>query len=537
MQSNPYSIRLSKLLLSLPEEFLVASNGDLEQTNITNIASDSRNVQPGNLFVAVAGHNYDAHRFIPDAIRQGAAAVVGTQSLPNLEVPYVCVSDSRRSLPFLAAGFYHYPARHLTLLGVTGTDGKTTTTNLLHKILLAAGFSAGMISTVGAVIGEQEVDTGFHVTTPEAIDVQRFLAQMVSVGLTHVVLETTSHGFAQHRVDACEFDVGVITNITHEHLNDHGTFENYRAAKSRLLTELAVTQPKFQGNPRLAVLNRDDNSFEYLCSIVDGLESVHWVSYGLHPEADLRAENVLYAPGGLRCDVVGLDKYFHLESKLTGRFNVYNCLAAVAAAIEGLHIEVKDIQNGIAALNGVPGRMEIIDLGQDFLAMVDFAHTPNALQNVLATVREISQGGRIIALFGSAGLRDRQKRIMMSEISIDMADITILTAEDPRTESLDAILSEMGRAAEARGGQEGCTYWRIADRGQAVRFAVSLAQPGDVVVACGKGHEQSMCFGTIEYPWDDRVAMRSALSERLNIPGPAMPFLPTQSAEDAGGNP
>jgi UDP-N-acetylmuramoyl-L-alanyl-D-glutamate--2,6-diaminopimelate ligase len=216
-----------------------------------------------------------------------------------------------------------------------------------------------------------------------------------------------------------------------------------------------------------------------------------------------------------------------VESQLVGEYNVSNCLAALTVALEGLGVPWEAAQEGLAFMKGVPGRMEALDMGQDFLAIVDFAHTPNALQRALQAARQLT-AGRVIAVFGSAGLRDRAKRRMMAEISAGLADLTVLTAEDPRTESLEAILAEMAAGAEARGKVEGETFWKVPDRGEAIRFAILLARPGDVVIACGKGHEQSMCFGEVEYAWDDQTAMRVALAERLGVSGPAMPYLPTQ---------
>ncbi|MFN3741986.1 MAG: UDP-N-acetylmuramoyl-L-alanyl-D-glutamate--2,6-diaminopimelate ligase [Anaerolineales bacterium] len=489
---------------------------------IREIVTDSRKVEAGDLFVAMPGVNNDGHAYIPDALRRGAVAVVGERPL-ELPVPYIQVENARQSLAYLAAAFYGYPARRLTVIGVTGTDGKTTTSNLIYQILLAAGLRAGLISTVNAVIGDQVLDTGFHVTTPDAPDVQRYLRMMVDAGLTHVVLETTSHAWAQYRVDACEFDIGVVTNITHEHLDYHGSYEAYRAAKARLFLSLAETRPKPQGNPRLAVLNRDDGSFEYLREVTP----VAYRSYGLGLQADVRAEGIHYVNGELRFEVIGegfLRQSIH--TPLVGEYNVLNCLAAFTATVYGLGIAPATAARGIAALQGVPGRMERIDLGQDFTAIVDFAHTPNALKVALETARQMTHG-RVIAIFGSAGLRDRQKRRMMAEVSARLADITILTAEDPRTESLEAILEEMAAGARSQGGIEGQTFYRVLDRGDAIRLGVQMARAGDLVIACGKGHEQSMCFGEIEYPWDDRVAMRAALAERLGVPGPAMPLLPT----------
>jgi UDP-N-acetylmuramoyl-L-alanyl-D-glutamate--2,6-diaminopimelate ligase len=531
------SVTLATIFGQFPLKVLAGEPGD---TRITGIAMNNRLVQPGDLFVAVKGGTADGHDFIPDAIQRGAVAVVGDKVISDLSVPYMQVENSRQALTWLAASFYGNPGRKLTVIGVTGTDGKTTTCNLLYQILLAAGFKTGLISSINAVIGGEILDTGFHVTTPDAPDMQRYLARMVAAGLTHVVLETTSHGWAQYRVDACEFDVGVLTNITHEHLDQHGSFENYRAAKARLFQSLERTLPKPQGNPRLAVLNRDDSSYEYLSPITLGPQ----VCYGLDAAADIRAESVKYIPQGINFDAVGADFCIPVTSPLVGEYNVSNCLAALTTAVRGLNIDPETAAGGIAALAGVPGRMERISLGQPFTAIVDFAHTPNALRVAIETIRRmidspltlVGEGtgvraGRVIVILGSAGLRDREKRRMMAQVAAELADVSILTAEDPRTESLDGILEEMAVGARTQGGEEGKTFWRISDRGEAIRLGVRLARPGDIVVACGKGHEQSMCFDTTEYPWDDRIAMCAALSELLGITGPQMPYLPTKEKE------
>ena len=259
---------------------------------VTGIAIDSRAVKPGDMFVAMQGGSVDGHAYIPKAIDNGASAVVGQKDMGDLPVPYIRVEDPRQLLTYLAASFYDWPGRKLTVIGVTGTDGKTTTCNLIYHILVAAGLKAGMISTVNAVIGDEVLDTGFHVTTPDAHDVQRYLAKMVDAGLTHVVLETTSHGWSQHRVDACEFDIGVITNITHEHFDEHGSYENYRAAKARLFSSLENTHPKPQGNPRLAVLNRDDRSFDFLNDFVE----TNKITYGVKADAQVQATDISYSP-------------------------------------------------------------------------------------------------------------------------------------------------------------------------------------------------------------------------------------------------
>ena len=499
----------------------------IPEVEISGIAIDSRAVKPGCLFVAMQGGSVDGHDYIPAAVGNGAAAVVGNRELSGLSVPYIQLENPRQALTWLAAAFYNWPARRLSVIGVTGTDGKTTTSNIIHKILVTAGIRTGMISTVNAVIGDEMLDTGFHVTTPDAHDVQRYLAKMVESGLTHVVLETTSHGWAQYRVDACEFDIGVVTNITHEHFDEHGTYENYRAAKARLFSSLEQTKEKPQGNPRLGVINRDDRSFEFLSEFI----KTRKVSYGIGSDADVCAHDVKHSPSGISFNAALRDLNVGIKSSLIGAYNVSNCLAALAATIYGLGIDPEVAARGIASLDGIPGRMESIDLGQSFTAIVDFAHTPNALKVTLEASRKMTRG-RVISIFGSAGLRDKEKRRMMAETSVELADISILTAEDPRTESLEGILEEMAAGARSKGGREGETFWRIADRGEAIRFALRLARDGDIVLACGKGHEQSMCFGKTEYLWDDRTAMRAALSEFLRIDGPQMPYLPSQNMNE-----
>jgi len=526
-------MKLSQLLRALPGATLYASVGD---TEISAIVSDSRRVSPGTLFVAIRGETSDGHAFIPQAIAAGAAAVVGEEQLtmavgpesPPLgqwAVPYVQVPNSREALAWLAAAWYGYPARKLVVIGVTGTDGKTTTTNLIHSVLTAAGRRTGMISTVNAVIGEQAYDTGLHTTTPDAPDVQRYLAEMVAAGMTHVVLETTSHGLVQHRVTACEYDVAVLTNITHEHLDYHKTFEEYRAAKARLFEGLmsAARKPDV---PKISILNANDPSFEVLSRIP---ADVH-LSYGMTAPADISARDIAFHSGVTRFKAVTSDGVIPVELPLAGAFNVANALAAVAVGI-GLGVSATAIQAGLAAVRAIPGRMERIDAGQDFLALVDFAHTPNALQRALETARTLTPG-RVTAVFGAAGRRDATKRPLMGAVAARLADRVILTAEDPRTESLDDILAALAAGCESEGKVEGRDFWRIPDRGEAITFAVAMAEPGDAVIVCGKGHEQSMAFGTTEYPWDDRVTLRAALEYRLGRGPKPVSNLPTASSSD-----
>lgn len=497
---------LMHLLQALSDDDILAVTGDTSTAITAPIVEADSDVRSGGVFVAREGLTVDGHQFIASAIANGAATIVGEKpyaDLDDMPVPYVQVSAAHTAVGKLAAAYYDYPSRKLTVFGVTGTDGKTTTIHLLHSILKqATDGRAGFISTIEADFGSRRSTTGLHVTTPGAPRVQEHLAQMVDAGLTHVVLEMTSHGLAQGRLSGVDIDVAVLTNITHEHLDFHGSWENYRDAKAimfRMLSD-AARKPNV---PKVSVLNTDDPSFAHFAA----LEADSVISYGVRNPADNRATDITYAPDGTHFSVD--DEAYQLH--LVGEFNVLNALAALSAA-QAVEVTPEHIRAGMLDVEAISGRMQRIDEGQDFLAIVDFAHTPNALKRALEAGREmIAPDKRLIAVFGSAGLRDVEKRRLMAETSAQLADMTILTAEDPRTESLDEILEMMAQGCIAQGGVEGETFIRVPDRGAALYQACQMAQAGDVVMACGKGHEQSMCFGTTEYNWDDREALRAAL--------------------------
>ena len=501
---------LTSLLSALPRYRLL---GDPD-VSVSGITCDSRRVQPGSLFVAYRGVNVDGHDFVAAAVENGAVVVVGERDVsgvPHLlsltvpSVPYVTVTDGREALAWLSAAWHGFPSRKMTVVGVTGTDGKTTTVNLLYEILRTAGRQVGMISTVSALIGRASIDTGLHTTTPDAPDVQRLLADMVSAGVDTCVLEVTSHGLAQHRVTACDFDVAVVTNITHEHLDIHGSLSAYRAAKASLFRGLGEGYRK-PGIPKVSILNRADGSFDYLRSYQTDVT----LSYNVDGPGDVVARKVEHDAGTTRFEVCSPAGQFKVETNLMGLFNVFNVLAATAASV-ALGISADAIGEGIAALPGVPGRMERVDRGQPFAAIVDFAHTPNSLRRALQTARGLAADGRVIIVFGCAGLRDVKKRPQMGRIAAELADYAILTAEDPRTEDVNAIIEAIAEGCRQAGGLEGHIFERVPDRGAALARAVQLARAGDVVIACGKGHERSMCFGEVEYAWDDRLAMAAAL--------------------------
>ena len=549
---------LSWLAAQLPSGWVTApaSGGD---PAVRSVTADSRQVMPGALFVAISGGNRDGHAFIPAAVAQGAVAVVGTHALADLaaaglgpppDIPYGQVVDSRAALAWLAAALHDFPSRDLAVIGVTGTDGKTTTCTLIESILAAATASSaddpgrvGVITTVAARLRGEAVDTGLHVTTPDAPQVQGFLARMRDLGCTYAVVESTSHGLDQGRVAGVDFDVAAVTNITHEHLDYHGTLDAYVAAKAKLFRSLFASAAK-AGTPRCAVLNGDDPiSFPALTKVLADEAGRHdlavaaW-TYGLaqrSPADDLRdvfATDIEHRPDATTFLLHWRGGAFPVVTRLIGEFNVANILCAATVALSQ-GIDSAGIQRGVAALDGVLGRMQRMDLGQPFLAVVDFAHSPASLERALITLRPLvgrgpgGEPGRLIAVFGSAGLRDGAKRRLMGRVSGRLADFSVITAEDPRTEDLAAINREIAAGVAEFAPSD--AFVVEPDRVAAIQRAVEMAQPGDVVAAFGKGHERSLCFGEIEYPWNEQEAMLDALRRRLGLPlgDPSAYRLPT----------
>lgn len=369
--------------------------------------------------------------------------------------------------------WFRFPGRSLTVIGVTGTDGKTTTTTLIYNILKANKYKTSMISSVHAVIGGTSYDTGFHVTTPNAFWIQKYLREAVDHGDTHMVVEVTSHAIDQHRIFGIPFAVGVLTNITHEHLDWHKTFEAYRQTKLKLLRSSSTV-----------VINRDEA--ESYTQLVDQLRSKKLITYGIRRDAKITPLS------------------FPFSTQLPGEFNRYNCLAAIATA-HALGIQKSIIRKAVRDFLGVSGRMEYILL-KPFTVIVDFAHTPNAIEKVLKHIHEHTKG-RLIHVFGSAGLRDRSKRPMMGSASSEFADVIILTEEDYRTEDVNTIIEEIASGIRVK------EVYRYPDRSEAIRYALSLAKSGDTVVITGKGHERSMCRGTTENPWSDQEEVRKLLKQ------------------------
>jgi len=492
--------------------------GEIEQIDITHIAEDSRRVEQGGLFVAVLGSAHDGHGFIPDALERGAVAVAGAREarpagLPD-SVPYVHVPDDRKSVAQLSAAFFGFPSRKLQVIGVTGTDGKTTTSTLIHSILQAGGRNAGLISTIRAEIAGRSYDTGFHVTTPEAFDVQRYLHDMVEAGTEVAVLETTSHALDQGRTLCVDYDVAVVTNVTHEHLDWHGSWENYMAAKARLFHALADSYRK-PGTPKVSVINADDKSYAWLKRIRPDLQ---WV-YGLdrRQQPDISADEIEYTAGGTRFLALTPIADIPVQMSLPGTHNIYNAMAAIGATL-ALGTPREAIQAGLKAVQRIRGRMEWVEEAKPlgFDVVVDFAHTPNALEKTLELARQLvkPRGGRVIVVFGSAGLRDKEKRGMMGRAAGRLADLTVVTAEDPRTERVEDISSEIAEGLLAEGRKEGVDFWQVPDRAEAIAFAIDRARARDIVLTCGKSHESTMCYGRDELPWDEFAAVRAGLARK-----------------------
>lgn len=495
---------LSSLLSVLPGSSLRPASEGGTEAEITGLAYDSRRVKPGDLFFCVHGLKSDGHLFLPDAAARGASAALIERELPELPVPAIMVENVRAAMPRVAAHFYDYPSRKLALVGVTGTNGKTTTTYLVEAIARAAGHGTGVIGTLGARINDEEIPG--ERTTPEAPDLQALLARMVEAdpgsGMV-VAMEASSHALHQARTEGCEYDVGVFTNLTQDHLDYHPTMEDYFQAKALLFTEY----PRHTSKGFTGVINVDDPYGQRLAKMCEGLV----LSYAVENDAILRATDIEASATGLRFTLNTPEATFPVRLHLGGLFNVYNSLAAMAAG-RALGFEWDVILGALQAAPGVPGRFESVSAGQDFGVIVDYAHTPDGLENVLQAARAL-RPRRLITVFGCGGDRDRTKRPIMGRLAAELSDVVVVTSDNPRTENPSAILDEIiagiprGTAAQVE---------REEDRRTAIARAVSAAESGDLVVIAGKGHENYQIFadGTIHF--DDREEARKALNARLS---------------------
>lgn len=467
-------------------------------TEITELAYDSRTVKAGSLFFCVRGSNHDGHRHAGAAVAAGAAALVveEPEDLPGGGVPQLVVANSRSAMGRLASEFYGNPTRSVAVAGVTGTNGKTTVGYLLESIFRANSEAAGLIGTVETIVaGTREPAVR---TTPEAVDLQRLFRRMVDAGVARCAVEVTSIGIEGGRTEGINFDVAVFTNLTHDHLDHHGTMERYYQAKKLLFTE---------PGPRAAVINTDD---PYGRRLVDELPYTA-LRFGVQAEADVVALDLQPGIRGSRFRAVGCGLDLPIEVSIPGLFNVSNALGAVSAAVK-MGIPGEAIAGGIAGLTHVPGRFEPVDEGQSFLVVVDYAHTPDALANVLTAARQIA-GGRVISVFGCGGDRDRAKRPAMGEAAGRLSDLAIATSDNPRGEDPAAILDEVRVGLERSLPSEG--FRVVLDRAEAIGEAIRAAGEGDVVVIAGKGHETGQDVGGVVTAFDDRLVAANVIRESV----------------------
>ncbi|AGL02986.1 UDP-N-acetylmuramoyl-L-alanyl-D-glutamate--2,6-diaminopimelate ligase [Desulfoscipio gibsoniae] len=492
---------LSNLLAGLPL-FDVSLLKDLQ---VRGVAYDSRQVERDFIFIAVKGFKTDGHLYVPSAVKRGACAVVLQEKVPVPGgVSWALAVDTRKILAQIAARYYKYPARKMKMVGVTGTNGKTTTTNLINAIYREHGLKTGLIGTIHNCIGDRVLPVAH--TTPESADLQRLLAEMAGEGVNAVTMEVSSHALVLHRVGECAFDIAVFTNLTQDHLDFHGDMQQYLEAKALLFAGLG--QDDHKPGRKCAVVNADDPAAERIIKAC----RVPVITYGLYSDADIKARDVLVTARGVAFQTLAGGEKVNLQLRLTGKFNVYNALAAVAAGVAD-NIPLSTIKGALERVSGVPGRFELVDRGQPFAVVVDYAHTPDGLENVLSTAREIT-AGRLITVFGCGGDRDRAKRPLMGKIAAGMSDLAVVTSDNPRSEDPMAIIKDILAGVRQ---VDGARYTVVPDRREAIRQAIRDAASGDVVLIAGKGHEDYQIIGNQRLHFDDREEAFNALGSGLNF--------------------
>ncbi|WP_018759756.1 UDP-N-acetylmuramoyl-L-alanyl-D-glutamate--2,6-diaminopimelate ligase [Paenibacillus terrigena] len=478
--------------------------------NITGIKMNSQHVTPGDLFICVPGipgFQEDRHSYAEDAVKAGAVALIVERDI-NVSVPTVKVPDSRYAMAVIASHFYGYPSSDLKLIGVTGTNGKTTTCHMLESILAHAGFHTGLMGNLGTKIGSMTMETDINTQEPPVL--QSNLKKMKDASIDYCVMEVTSQGLNVGRVLGCEFRTGIFTNLTQDHLDYHGTMENYLAAKGLLFSRIGNSFSPDLSQRKFAVLNADDTA----STIFRKLTAAQVLTYGIVNEADVIAKDIQLNAQGTVFNLVSFAGTISVKLRMVGTFNVYNALAAITASLAE-QIPLYAIQEGLASLYTVPGRMEVIDEGQDFLVLADYAHTPDGLDNALSTVREFAKR-RVIVVFGCGGDRDRTKRPVMGNLSAKYSDIVIVTSDNPRSEDPIQILQDI-EVGLKECGVTNATYELIEDRREAITRAIQIAESGDIVLIAGKGHETYQILKDRTIHFDDREEARKAIQEKMSI--------------------
>ena len=493
---------LRELVAKLPEAQWLSRQD--KNPDILALAHDSRKVEPGTLFVCMKGATVDGHSFAAAAVAKGAVAVLAEQEVAGVDtVPVIRTPDVRQAVERIAAWFYGDPSTQLRLVGVTGTNGKTTTTHIIRSIFNRAGRPCGVSGTLHTLIGDRVVPV--KNTTPDVLDLQSTLRDMVDGGMKAVAMEVSSHALALGRVAGCEYDTAVFTNMTQDHLDFHQTMENYREAKSLLFRQL-VADGSQKAN-KSAIANIDDPAGEYMLAQTKARR----IGYGMSEKADLRAVDIDLRPEGASFRVTGRWGEFAVQSRLTGLFNVYNMLAAIGVGCaEGIDIPV--IQASLAEFEQVPGRFERVDIGRPFSVIVDYAHTPDGLENVLKTAKQFVRG-QLIVVFGCGGDRDRTKRPIMGELATRYADRAIVTSDNPRSEDPAFIIGQIMAGITSPEARRKTTT--ESDRRTAIRQALALGQPGDVILIAGKGHENYQILADRTIHFDDREVVRELAGSEL----------------------
>lgn len=464
---------------------------------ITSIENDHRKVGKGTLFICVKGYTVDGHDFAEAAAEKGAVAILSEKPL-TLPAPVVVVENTKRAMAVLADAFYNHPSHKFHLIGVTGTNGKTTTTHLIERIFDDYGDKTGLIGTMYTKIGEEIIET--KNTTPESLVLQKTFKKMTDRQVNTVAMEVSSHSLVEGRVHGTDFDVAVFTNLTQDHLDYHHSMEEYKKAKGLLFSQLGNTY--HSDRPKFAVLNNDDHaSKEYLVST-----AAHVISYGIDNKADLQAINISMSAKGTEFDLVSPFGINHVSLKLIGKFSIYNVLAALGAALTS-KIPLEKAITSVENVEGVAGRFELVDAGQDFTVIVDYSHTPDSLENVLKTIKQFAKG-KVCVVVGCGGDRDKTKRPIMAEIACKYSDRPIFTSDNPRSEDPVQILKDM------EAGAIGKNYTTIVDRKAAIQHAVSQAGKEDIILIAGKGHETYQIIGDKVIDFDDRLVAKEAIEER-----------------------
>ena len=470
-------------------------SSDFEDFDIKGIAYDSRKVQEGYVFACIKGFETDGHKYVSNAVQNGACVIIAEDKLEDISVPVLYYDNTRTAIAEIACRFYDYPSEKFELIGVTGTNGKTTTTHLLKSIMEAAGKCVGLIGTNHNIVGDKVLVTQTNTpTTPDSLELQQMFDEMARAGADCVIMEVSSHALDLHRVHGCKFKAGAFTNLTRDHLDFHKTMENYMNAKAKLFD---ISE---HGS-----INIDD---EYGKRIFDLHENDDILTYGIENDADVTAENIVINARGTAFDLIYKGQKYKTQIAIPGKFSVYNALTAATAAL-GMGIDIDVVIDGLENAEGVLGRVEVVPTDTDFTVIIDYAHTPDGLENIIKAVKEFAVG-RVITLFGCGGDRDNSKRAIMGEIAGNLSDFTVITSDNPRTEDPEKIISQIMEGMKRTEGK----YEVVVNRREAIEWVLNFAKKDDIIILAGKGQETYQIIGKEKFDFDERVVVYNALNNK-----------------------